>query len=139
MIALDTNVLVRFLTQDDAEQGALASGAMSRLSRETPGFVCREVLVELVWVLERAYNYPRADIAKTIEGLLSATELVIEAAEDVGCILQLYENEGFGFSDLMIRQAAVQSGAKTLLTFDKKAAQLDDVTLLDQSVLQRPQ
>lgn len=136
VIALDTNVLVRFLTQDDAEQGALASDAMSRLSRETPGFVCREVLVELVWVLERAYKYPRAEIAKTIEELLSASELVVEAAEDVGCILQLYENDGFGFSDLMILQAGVQSGAKTLLTLDRKAAQLEGATLLDQSVLQ---
>jgi len=129
VIALDTNILVRFLAQDDPGQAAVASEVIGSLTPEERGFVCREVLVELVWVLERAYKYSRADIARALEGLLSASELVIEASGDVGAILQLYENKGFGFSDLMIRQAASRSGADVLVTFDKKAAQLDGVDL----------
>lgn len=133
MIALDTNVLVRFLTQDEPGQGALAAEAMSALTSERPGFVGREVLIELVWVLERAYKYSRSDIVHAIEALFSAAEVVIEVSEDLGGILRLYEDEGFGFADLMIRQAAFRSGADTLLTFDKKAADLDGVTLLGES------
>ena len=136
MIALDTNIIVRFLTQDDPEQSAEAEGLMSSLTSTAPGYVCREVLVELVWVLERAYKYDRSDISRAIEGLLSAAELVIEAADDVGAVLQLYEDKGFGFSDLMIRQAALRSGADILVTFDRRAAQLSSVTLLGED---RPQ
>lgn len=127
MIALDTNILVRFLTQDDPEQGAIASNVIGDLTLEAPGFVCREVLVELVWVLERSYRFARFDITRALEGLLSATELLIEASGDVGAILQLYESRGFGFSDLMIRQAARRSGAEVHMTFDRKAARLEGV------------
>ena len=63
MIALDTNVLVRFLVQDDPEQARLATEVIDRLSDAAQGFVSREVLVELVWVLERAYRIGRVEIA----------------------------------------------------------------------------
>jgi len=127
MIALDTNILVRFLTQDDPEQGAVASKVIGDLTVDSPGFICREVLVELVWVLERSYQFERTDIARAVEGLLSASELLIEGSEDVGAVLQLYERKGYGFSDLMIRQAARRAGAVVLKTFDKKAARLEGV------------
>ncbi|KPQ20564.1 MAG: toxin-antitoxin system toxin component [Halomonas sp. HL-93] len=127
MIALDTNVLVRFLTQDDPDQGRMATDLIGGLTEQKRGFVAREVLVELVWVLERSYRYERAEIARILEGLLSASELEIEEGDTVGAILQLYEGKGFGFSDLMIRQAARRAGADVVKTFDKKAARLDGV------------
>jgi predicted nucleic-acid-binding protein len=127
MIALDTNVLVRFLTQDDPDQGRIASDLIGGLTEQNPGFVAREVLVELVWVLEGSYRYQRSEIARVLEGFLSAAELDIEAGDSVGAILQLYEGKGFGFSDLMIRQAARRAGAAALKTFDRKAARLDGV------------
>lgn len=130
MIALDTNVLVRFLVQDDVVQGRLAGEVMDRLTEVDPGFVAREVLIELVWVLERAYNYTRAEIAMALDGLLSSTELEIEAADDVGPSLERYRTEGFGFADLMIAAAAQRAGARELVTFDRKAAQLPGVVLL---------
>jgi predicted nucleic-acid-binding protein len=130
MIALDTNLLIRFLTQDDAKQAALAGAAVESLTADAPGFVSREVLVELVWVLERAYRYRRADIVRALEGLLSAVELVVEESDDVGSALDLYLDRGFVFADLMIAAAARRVGADTLLTFDRRAAGLDGVTLL---------
>mgnify|MGYP006102991201 FL=1 len=90
MIALDTNVLVRFLTQDEPSQVRVATDLISDLTEESPGFVCREVLVELVWVLERSYKFSRSDISGVLEGLLSASELVIEEADSIGSLLQLY-------------------------------------------------
>ena len=127
MIALDTNVLVRFLTQEDPDQGRMASDLIGGLTEQNPGFVAREVLVELFWVLERRYRYQRSEIARVLEGFLSASELDIEAGDSVGAILQLYEGKGFGFSDLMIRQAARRAGAAALKTFDRNAARLDGV------------
>ncbi len=130
MIALDTNVLVRFLVQDDPDQARIATALFDQLTDADPGFVSREVLVELVWVLERAYGYARADIATALDGLLSAIELVIEAADDVGQAVERYRNEGFGFADLMIAAATKRAGARELVTFDRKAARLPDVRLL---------
>jgi predicted nucleic-acid-binding protein len=130
MIALDTNVLVRFLTQDDPAQSRAATDLITGLTAEAPGFVCREVMVELVWVLERAYGLDRAQVAAAIEGLLAATEIEVEAADDVGSALYRYRDDGFGFADLMIAAASRRAGAAVLVTFDRKAAQLVGVQLI---------
>lgn len=130
MIALDTNVLVRFLVQDDPLQAQLATKVIEQLTEDAQGFVSREVLIELVWVLERAYRLGRAEIAAALDGLLSATELDIEGSDEVAPALELYRNDGFGFADLMIAAAARRAGASELLTFDRKAARLPGVRLL---------
>jgi len=130
MIALDTNVLVRFLVQDDPDQARIANTVLDQLTDADPGFVAREVLVELVWVLERAYGYQRADIATALDGLVSATELVIESADEVGVAVDRYRNDSFGFADLMIAAAARRADASELVTFDRKAARLPGVRLL---------
>lgn len=131
MIALDTNVIVRFLTQDDTEQSRLASEIFESLGDHSQGFVCREVLLELVWVLERAYGYSRTEIAAAVNGLLSSTEIVMEASNDIGWALDLYRSESFGFADVMIVAAARRIGAGDLVTFDRKAARLPGVRLLE--------
>lgn len=130
MIALDTNVLVRFLVQDDVDQAKIAGEIIDQLTDAALGFIGREVVVELVWVLERAYGYERTDIATALDGLLSARELLLEDADDIGPALEFYRNEGFGFADLMIAAAAHRSGAVELVTFDRKAARLPGVRLL---------
>ncbi|UYP67596.1 type II toxin-antitoxin system VapC family toxin [Thalassobacter stenotrophicus] len=130
MIALDTNVLVRFLVQDDPEQAELATRVIEQLTDDARGFVSREVLIELVWVLERAYKLSRAEIAVALDGLLSATELDIEGSDEVAPALELYRNDGFGFADLMIAAAARRAGATEMVTFDRQAARLPGVHLI---------
>jgi len=130
VIALDTNVLVRFLVQDEPLQAQLATKLIDQLTEDAQGFVSREVLIELVWVLERAYRLGRAEIAVALDGLLSATELDIEGSDELAPALELYRNDGFGFADLMIAAAARRSGASELLTFDRQAARLPGVRLL---------
>lgn len=130
MIALDTNVLVRYLVQDDAPQAQIASDVIDGLSEADQGFVGREVLIELVWVLERAYGFSRMEIANALDGLLAAIELVIENADDLGLAIELYRNDGYGFADMMIAAAARRAGARELVTFDRKAARLRGVRLL---------
>jgi len=130
VIALDTNVLVRFLVQDEPLQAQLATKLIDQLTEDAQGFVSREVLIELVWVLERAYRLGRAEIAVALDGLLSATELDIEGSDELAPALELYRKDGFGFADLMIAAAARRSGASELLTFDRQAARLPGVRLL---------
>ena len=127
---LDTNVLVRFLVQDDAEQGKAAQDLLATFTAGEPGFVCREVLIELVWVLERAYALPRGDIARALNGLLEACELVIEAADRAAIAVDRYRKGGPGFADQMIALAGQGGGCRETVTFDRKAAGLSGMRLL---------
>ncbi len=129
MIALDTNVLVRYLVCDDPEQAAMAREVLESLTREAPGFACREVIVELVAVLERAYGCSPDEIATALEDLTATEGLTVEAAEDVAYAAAQYREGGGPFADLMIRAAAQRVGG-ALCTFDRKAAKQDGVTLL---------
>ena len=122
MIGLDTNVLVRLLVQDDPGQGAQASALVASFSETSPRFISREVMVETVWVLERAYNLPRPKIAATLEGLLEARELIVETSERVAVALDRYSKGGAGFSDQMIALAGMDAGCSMTMTFDRKAA-----------------
>ena len=130
MIALDTKVLVRYLVCDDEAQAAIARSLLSSLTADQPGFVCREVILELVWVLERAYGHSREDIADAMEHLVSTDVLVIEAGADVARAAFSYGTGSTGFSDLMILAAAERSNALPLHTFDRKAARQEGVNLL---------
>lgn len=130
MIALDTNVIVRFFVDDDPVQTRQAEELLASLSEEAPGFVCRETLLELVWVLRKTYGYSRTEIAQVLEGLLASTQLEVENADALGAVLYLYADRGFGFADLMIRQVSQQHGADRVLTFDRRAARLEGVELI---------
>ena len=130
MIALDTNVLVRFLTQDDDAQFQVAAGVIEGCTRDAPGYVCREVMIELVWVLERAYKYSREEIAEALLSIVTASQLSVENAQDIASVVNLYRKEGYDFADLMIRQAAHRTENRILKTFDQKLERLDGVELL---------
>lgn len=130
MIALDTNVLVRFLTQDDPPQAVAANAVFAQLTEAEPGFLCREVVVDLVWVLERAYGLPREDIAAALDGLLASRELVVEAAERTGLAVTRYRQGVAGFSDHMIALAALDAGCSATLSFDCKAVSQAGMSLV---------
>ena len=130
MIALDTNVLVRYLVRDDERQAESARALLESLSTERSGYVCREVVVELVWVLERAYGVSRERIATILKELVATEGLVVEASDDVARAAYRYGAGGPGFSDLMILAAAERSGARSLHTFDRKVARMKGVELL---------
>ena len=99
MIGLDTNVLVRFLVRDDEQQAEKARALLESLTADRPGFVCREVVVELVWVLERAYGLSPGRIAKILVELVATEGLVIEEAGDVARAAIRYRTSGGGFSE----------------------------------------
>lgn len=130
MIALDTNVLVRYLVADDERQAQSARALLSTLTPDRPGFVCREVSVELSWVLERAYGFSRDRIADIFQDLVASEELHIEAAEDVVRAAEGFRRGSAGFSDRMIIAAARRWGANELYTFDRQAAHLEGAVLM---------
>lgn len=130
MIALDTNVLVRFLVADHPEQAAAARRLMATLSEDEPGFVCREVVLELAWVLERTYGMERRRIADALDGLIAAREIRVEAADDLASSVAAWRGGGAGLGDRMIAAAARRAGVRAVVSFDRKAARIPGVQLL---------
>jgi len=128
--AIDTNVLVRYLVRDDAEQAEAARALLEGLTRERPGFVCREAVVEVVWVLERVYRFGRVEIADVLLELLATDCLVFESADDVIRSVLRYRQGGPGFSDLMILAAANRAEALPLHTFDGRLARVEGASLV---------
>lgn len=126
MRALDTNVLVRFLVNDDEVQAQAARELVAGLSATDPGFICREVSVEFAWVLDRAYGFSQEDIAQAFENLIASAELEFEAVEDVARCANGLRIGGGGFSDQMIANAAMHRGASEIFTFDRQAARSID-------------
>ncbi len=130
MIALDTNVLLRFFLRDDEEQAEAAERLTLQLTLVEPGFISREVLVEVVWALEYTYRFRREQVATVLTELLNVASVEIECASDVAEAVGGYRRGGADFADRMIAAAARRAGAVPLHTFDRKAARLPDVTLL---------
>ncbi len=114
MIGLDTNVLVRYLAQDDPAQSPQATAFIEhRLSEQNPGFVSVVAMVETAWVLERAYRMPHRDIADAIEAMLQADALVIEAEQEVfAAMTQLRQGNG-SFANALIACSAAPQAART--------------------------
>lgn len=131
MIGLDTNVLVRLLVQDDDTQSVIAANLIASLSVDRPGFVSREVLIEFVWVLVRRYKLGRARAAEAVVFLLRAEELRLEHEADVESALEIFARSNVDLADILIAQAARRSGASELVTFDRRAASLEGVRLLE--------
>ena len=102
MIGLDTNVLVRYLAQDDAAQSARATRLIEReLSARNPGLVSLMVLCELWWVLASAYAVHERDLVSIVERLLGAKELQVEAPQLVRQALALKTPSSVGLADIL--------------------------------------
>lgn len=132
MIGLDTNVLVRYIVQDEPSQAAAATELIEQsLSDAHPGFVSQLVLVELVWVL-RGYGYSRSVIADVLTRLLGAIEIRVEQVELVWPALRAYSEGPADFADYLIGMRARAAGCSVVKTFDRKAARSNYHELLDQ-------
>lgn len=129
MTAIDTNVLVRYLVQDDPAQAALANDFMATLTREKPGYVSCTVLVELYWVLHRAYGFEASSILDLIGELIRTGDLVVESSVTVGRAIQRAQ-AGVDFADALILEQGLSAGCTRMVTFDRRAAQMQDVALL---------
>jgi len=130
MIGLDTNVLVRYLAQDDPVQSAKATKLIERhLSEDNPGFVGVVAMVETAWVLERAYGLDGRDIAAAIERTLQVDVLVVEREQDVFTAMTALKAGRGSFADALIAALGISAGCSYTLTFDRRALRLSGFAL----------
>ena len=130
MTGLDTNILVRYLTQDDPVQSPLATRIIERrLSGANPGFISVVAMVETVWVLDRAYGFAPAEIADAIERMLQADTLMVESEQEVFAATAALREGSGGFADALIGALGAKAGCFRTLTFDRKAARLPGLAL----------
>jgi len=120
MIALDTNVLVRFLVEDDPEQSARAGALIERaVKRGQSLYVSDIALCETVWVLTSCYELSRVDVATALRDLLRARHLAFTAPDRLGRALDAYERAAGDFADYLIREHARDAGYQEVATFDR--------------------
>jgi len=122
MIAIDTNILLRFLIDDDPAQNAKARTFMAERTGDDPAYVSAIVLAETMWVLRRQLNYPLSQIFETIRSLLTAAELTIEHADELGVLLAAQNAPVADIADYLVAWAGFDAGCQKTMTFDRKAA-----------------
>jgi predicted nucleic-acid-binding protein len=131
MKGIDTNVLVRYIIQDDAKQSKMATDFIERKCSENSSlFINGIVLCELVWVLESAYEYSRENIVKVIEQILKTRQFLLDEPDILWQSLRGYKNEGADFADNYIAHLNKHKGCEYTVTFDKRAAKLNHFNLL---------
>lgn len=134
MIGLDTNVLARYLAQDDARQSTVATRLIEKeLSIASPGFVSLVVIAELCWVLHRLYSATMDELVAMLEDLLGTPQFQLERREVVQAAIQRFKesnNRKSGITDALIAQIAVSAGCTHTVSFDKGAVRSAGMTLL---------
>lgn len=131
MVGIDTNVLVRFVIQDDKKQAAIASELIEHYCSATnPALISLIVLCEFVWVLSNAYGYSRSQIASVLKQIF-VTECFEVAKHDIAWSAMLDYTSGPGdYADYLIARINELNGADTTFTFDKHASRNQRFTLL---------
>ena len=131
MPALDTNVLVRYIVQDDARQLAAARRLICRCVAEgSTLFVPVTVVLELEWVLRSGFEFGKDDVLLALSSLFSAADLSFESERALEVALQLFRKGSAGFADCLHVALATQAGEQPLWTFDKAAAKVNGARLL---------
>lgn len=122
MTGLDTNVLVRYLAQDDDVQSLRATRLIEHeLSDREPGFISLLVLVETCWVLKRLYAATGTELRATVRDLLDARQFTIgQRAVVAGALVRLPDGSG-DIADALIAECAFEAGCTRVFTFDKVA------------------
>jgi predicted nucleic-acid-binding protein len=128
VIAVDTNIFVRYLVQDDPAQGAIATDLLeNRLTSENPGFVSLVAVLELDWVLRTQYGFSSMIAANAIAALMSSPSLIFESDAAVRAALAFKHGD---LADNILHEVGQTNGCTKTVTFDKKFARLEGVELL---------
>jgi len=130
VIGLDTNVLVRYFTQDDPAQAKQANRIIKRCSTKSPGYINLVVLAELFWVLSSRYQYSREQQVSLLRNMLQLEDLILESPDQVYTALRLFKNHKIQLADCLIAVLNKQAGCEKTYTFDKQAGGLDSFSIL---------
>ncbi len=131
MIGLDTNVLVRYLVQDDAAQARLASAAIeSAAGRGERLRLSAVTLCELVWVLESAYDQTRGNVVRALEQIVRTADFDLEHADHVRTAIARYRSTGADFADALIGLVNEAAGCEYTLTFDRSLKRIQNFKVI---------
>ena len=122
MIGLDTNVLVRYIMQDDTKQSPQATKLMESLDIDHPGFVSLVSVVELYWVLTSCYDLSGQQVKQALESLLRTKQIIVDRADQVLRALRVFDEGKADFADCLIERTASSAGCTETMTFDVGAA-----------------
>jgi len=129
--AIDTNVIIRYLVQDDEHQSPIATRFIeTHCTVDQPCFIGHITLCELTWVLESSYEQTRKQIAEVIENLLRIGQLEVASSEVVWRALEDYKKSGADFPDHLLARVNEAAGCDSTVTFDKKASKQPAFELL---------
>jgi predicted nucleic-acid-binding protein len=131
VIGLDSNVIVRYAVRDDPQQAAQADAVFDGLSVEAPGYVSVAALVETVWVLARAYRFPRASVLAFIGRLIESADLVFDHGEAVRRAVRMaLAKASVDLPDAIIAQVGLDAGCAATVTFDRRARAIPGMRVL---------
>ena len=124
MIGIDTNVLVRYLAQDDPVQSVEATRFIESLTTHEPGFISVVAMAKTAWVLDRAYGLTTSEIAAAIEHVLQAEVLIVENEQEVFTSMIVLKEGRSSFADALIGALGAKAGCWHTVTFDRKASRI---------------
>lgn len=130
MIGLDTNVLVRYIAQDDTKQSPRATALIESLSPDAPGYVSTVSVVELVWVMQSCYSMSRESIAAALSQVLRTKEIAVQNADVVWRAVRVFDSSAADFADCLIERSAADAGCTDVYTFDRAAAKSGGMKLI---------
>ena len=130
MKGLDTNVLVRYIMQDDPRQSAKAARLIESLSSDQPGFVSLVSIVELYWVLTSCYQLTNHQVHQALDVLLRTKQIVVDRADQVLRALRVFGDGKADFADCLIERTGAAAGCDETMTFDTSAAKHGGMTLI---------
>jgi predicted nucleic-acid-binding protein len=130
MIGLDTNVLVRYIMQDDPKQSPKATQLIESLNSDSPGFVSIVSVIELYWVLTSCYALSNVQVKQALEALLRTKQILVDRADQVVRALRVFAGGKSDFADCLIERTAAGAGCTGTMTFDTGAAKHAGMTLI---------
>ena len=123
MLAVDTNVLVRLIVRDDADQVRSAERFVGK-----GAWVSHLVLAETLWILDSVFNLSRDQLVVTVEMLLNHVDLTIQEPSVVVAALEHFRSSrAVGFSDCLVLEIARKAGHVPVATFDRTFGKLPEV------------
>ncbi len=132
MIGIDTNILVRYFTQDNLEQAQIVEQIIDSYAISSNSlFINNIVMCELIWVLERGYKYSKEAISAVIKQMLSTEEFAFENQELLWLALNQYNQNKLDFSDALIGELNKEFGCSETLTFDRAAIKATNFKLAE--------
>ena len=130
MIGLDTNVLVRYIMQDDPKNSPKANKLIESLDDDNPGYITLVSVIELYWVLTSCYELTGAQVGQALEAILRTKAFLVERADQVMRALRVFGEGKADFADCLIERSAAGVGCTQTMTFDVGASKHAGMTLI---------